>query len=168
MRSKLSTKILTKQSILYEFLAEFLDVLKRTLAQNSRGIIIRRHDVSWKTSQQSLSSQVTYHGSNADVIIELPWPSTDPPRPVQARYTLRISKWTWNIQKVPFAHIPRASSRLSLCACAVTRSIQWQATDAISWNSCYVYIFSCALNTFKTIELPADCEIRPVIRFFVR
>ena len=69
---KLRTKILTKQSILYEFLAEFLDVLKITLEQNSRGIIIRRHDVSWKTSQHSLSSQVTYNGSNADVIIELP------------------------------------------------------------------------------------------------
>jgi len=66
---------------------------------------------------------------------------------------------------VPSAHISRASSRLLLCTCAVTSSINWETTDAISWNSCYVYVFSCALNMFKTIEGPADCEIRSVIRF---
>ena len=64
------------------------------------------------------------------------------------------------------AHISRASSRLSLCSCAVTSSINWEATDVISWNSCYVYVCSCALNMFKTIEGAADCEIRSVIRFF--
>ena len=62
-------------------------------------------------------------------------------------------------------HISRASSRLSLCICSVTSSISWEATDAISWNSCYVYVCSCALNMFKTMEGAADCEIRSVIRF---
>jgi len=66
---------------------------------------------------------------------------------------------------VPSAHISRTSSRLSLCACAVTSSINWEATDAISWNLCYVYICSCALNMFKTIEGATDCEIWFVIRF---
>jgi len=61
--------------------------------------------------------------------------------------------------------ISRTSLRLSLCACAVTSSIIWEATDAISWNSCYVYACSCALNMFKTIEGAADCEIWSVIRF---
>jgi len=51
-----------------------------------------------------------------------------------------------------------------LCACAVTYYINWEATDAISWNSCYVYVCSCTLNTFKTTEGAADCEIRSVIR----
>ena len=71
-----------------------------------------------------------------------------------------LGKW------VPSAHISHASSRLSLCACAVTSSINWEATDAISWNSCYVCVCSYALNMFKTIEGAADCEIRSVIRFF--
>ena len=30
---------------------------------------------------------------------------------------------------------------------------------------CYVYVCSCALNTFKTIEGAADCEIQSVIHF---
>jgi len=47
----------------------------------------------------------------------------------------------------------------------VTSSINWEATDAISWNSCYVYVYSCKLNMFKTIEGAADCEIQSVIRF---
>jgi len=47
----------------------------------------------------------------------------------------------------------------------VTSSIIGDATDAISWNSCYVYVCSCALNMFKTIEGAADCEIWSVIRF---
>jgi len=47
----------------------------------------------------------------------------------------------------------------------VTFSINWEATDAISWNSCYVCVCSCALNIFKIIEATADCEIRSVIRF---
>jgi len=47
----------------------------------------------------------------------------------------------------------------------VTSCINWEATDAISWNSYYVYVCSCALNIFKTIEGAADCEIRSVIRF---
>ena len=68
-------------------------------------------------------------------------------------------------KRVPSAHISRASSRLSLCACAVTSSINWEATDAISWNSCYVYVCSCALNMFNTTEGAADCEIRSVICF---
>jgi len=55
--------------------------------------------------------------------------------------------------------------RLSLCTCAVTSSINWEATDAISWNSCYVYVCFCVLNIFETIEGAADCEIRSVIRF---
>ena len=62
-------------------------------------------------------------------------------------------------------------SKYSLCIslshprdCTVTSSIKWEATDAISWNSCYVYVCSCALNMFKTIEGAADCEIRSVIR----
>ena len=58
----------------------------------------------------------------------------------------------------------RASSRLSLCACAVTSSINREATDAISCNSYYVYVCFSALNMFKTIEVAADCEIRSVIR----
>ena len=62
-------------------------------------------------------------------------------------------------------HISRTSSRLSLCACAVTSSISWEATDAILWNLCYVYVCSCVLNMFKTIEEAADCEIQSVIRF---
>jgi len=75
-----------------------------------------------------------------------------------------ISRLVRNIHRlfgkqVPSAHVSRASSRLSLCACAVTSSINWEATDAISWNSCYVYVCSCALNMFKTIEGAADCEI---------
>jgi len=67
---------------------------------------------------------------------------------------------------VPPAHISRPSLRLSLCACAVTSAISWEATDAISWNLCYVYVCSCAWNTFKTIQGAADCEIRSLIRFF--
>jgi len=47
----------------------------------------------------------------------------------------------------------------------VISSINWEATDAISWNSCYVYICSCALNMFKTIEGASDCVTRSVIRF---
>ena len=49
--------------------------------------------------------------------------------------------------------------------------VQWlplsieKDTDAISWNSCYVYVCSCAFNMFKTIEGAANCEIRSVIRF---
>ena len=62
-------------------------------------------------------------------------------------------------------HISRASSRLSLCACAVTSAISWESTDAISWSLCYVYVCFCALNMFKTIEVAADCEIWFVIRF---
>jgi len=58
-----------------------------------------------------------------------------------------------------------AFSRLSLCACAVTSSIIWEATDDISWNSCNVYVCPCALNMFKTIEGTTDCEIRSVISF---
>jgi hypothetical protein len=46
---------------------------------------------------------------------------------------------------VSSAHISRASSRLSLCACAVTTSINWEDTDAISWKLCYVYVCSCAI-----------------------
>ena len=57
-------------------------------------------------------------------------------------------------KQVPSAHIFRASSRMSLCACAVTSCINWEATDAIWWNSYYVYVCSCALNMFKTIEGP--------------
>ena len=53
----------------------------------------------------------------------------------ESKYRLRIS----------LAH----PSRLSLCACAVTSSINWEATDAISLNSCYVYVCSCSLNMFK-------------------
>jgi len=41
----------------------------------------------------------------------------------------------------------------------VTSSINLEAIDAISWNSCYVYVCSCALNMFKTIEGAAECEI---------
>ena len=43
--------------------------------------------------------------------------------------------------------------------------LNWEATDAIFWNSCYVYVSSCALNIFKTIEGAADCKIRLVIHF---
>jgi hypothetical protein len=43
-------------------------------------------------------------------------------------------------KQVPSGHISRESSRLSLYACAVTSPINWEATDAISWNSCYVYV----------------------------
>jgi len=42
---------------------------------------------------------------------------------------------------------------------------QLGTTDAISWNPCYVYVCSYALNMFKTIDGTADCEIRYVIRF---
>ena len=35
-----------------------------------------------------------------------------------------------------------AHPRDSLCACALTSSINWEATDAISWNSCYVALKS--------------------------
>ena len=69
---------------------------------------------------------------------------------------------------VPSAYIARASSRLSLCACAVTSSFNWGTTEAISWNSCYVYVCSCGLNMFKTIEGAADWEILSVIRFFLK
>jgi len=62
-------------------------------------------------------------------------------------------------------YISRTSSRLSLYACTVTFCINWEATDAISWNSCYVHVCSCALNMFKTIEGAADCVILSVIRF---
>ena len=62
-------------------------------------------------------------------------------------------------KKAPPAHISRATSRLSLCACAVTSSINWEATDTISWNSCYVYVCSCVLNMFKTTEGATDCEM---------
>ena len=48
----------------------------------------------------------------------------------------------------------------------MTFSINLEATDAISWNSCYVYVCSCALNMFKTNVGAADCEIRSVIRFW--
>ena len=48
---------------------------------------------------------------------------------------------------------------MSLCACTVTSCINWEATDAISWNLCYVYVCSCALNMFKTVEGATDCEI---------
>ena len=55
------------------------------------------------------------------------------------------------------------------CGLAVVVWFRMQAealdTDAISWNSCYVYVCSCVLNMFKTIEGAADCEIRSVIRF---
>ena len=64
------------------------------------------------------------------------------------------------------SHISRASSRLktvTLRRCS--DFLYWEATDAISWSSCYVYVCSCALNIFKTIEGAADCEIRSVIRF---
>jgi len=44
-------------------------------------------------------------------------------------------------------------------------SYNWKDTDAISWNSCYVYVCSCVSNMFKTTEGAADCEIRSVIRF---
>jgi len=47
----------------------------------------------------------------------------------------------------------------------MTSSINSEAADAISSISCYVYVCSCALNMFKTIEEAADCEIRSVIRF---
>ena len=47
----------------------------------------------------------------------------------------------------------------------MTSSINWEATDTISWNSCYVYVCSCALNIFKTIKGAAGCEVRSVIRF---
>ena len=67
-------------------------------------------------------------------------------------------------KEVPSAHISRTCSKLSLCACAVTSSINWEATDPISWNSCYIYVCSCALNMFKTIEWAADCVMRTVIR----
>jgi len=68
----------------------------------------------------------------------------------ESKYRLRIS----------IAH-----PRDSLCACAVTSSINWETIDAISWDSCYVYVYSFALHMFKTIEGAADCEIRSVIRF---
>ena len=41
----------------------------------------------------------------------------------------------------------------------MTSSNNWEATDTIPWNSCYIYLCSCALNMFKTIEGAADCEI---------
>jgi hypothetical protein len=66
---------------------------------------------------------------------------------------------------VTSAHISRASSRLSHCTCAVTSSINEEATDAILWNSFYVYVCSCALNISKIIEGVAYCEITPVICF---
>ena len=47
----------------------------------------------------------------------------------------------------------------------MTSFTNWEARDAISWNSFHVYVCSCALNMFKTIEGAADCEIRSVIRF---
>ena len=47
----------------------------------------------------------------------------------------------------------------------MTSFVNWEATDAISWNSCYVYVCSCALNTFKAIEGVVNCEIQSVIRF---
>ena len=52
-----------------------------------------------------------------------------------------------------------------LCACAVTSSINWEGKDAISCNSCYVYVCSWVLNMFKIIEGAADCEIQSVIHF---
>ena len=66
---------------------------------------------------------------------------------------------------VPSAHISRTSPRLSLCMCAVTFSINWEATDNISCHLCYVYVCSCASNIFKTNEGATDCEIPSVIRF---
>jgi len=47
----------------------------------------------------------------------------------------------------------------------VTSLINWEATDAISWILCYVYVCSCALNIFKTIEGATNCEIQSVFRF---
>jgi len=47
----------------------------------------------------------------------------------------------------------------------LTSFINWEATRVISWNSCYIYVCSCALNMFKTIDGAADCKIRSVIRF---
>ena len=47
----------------------------------------------------------------------------------------------------------------------MTPSINWEATDAISWNLCYVCVCSCALNIFKTTERAADCKRRSVICF---
>ena len=43
-------------------------------------------------------------------------------------------------------------------------SINWEAKDNISWNSSYVYVCSCVLNMFKTIERDANSEIWSVIR----
>ena len=84
---------------------------------------------------------------------------------MRSEFSYQFGSHRRHFVKFVFAHISRASSRLSLCACAVTSSINLEATDAISWNSCYVYVYSCALNMFKTIEGAADCEIRSVIRF---
>jgi len=56
----------------------------------------------------------------------------------ESKYRLRIS--LAHPRDCHFAHVP------------VPSSINLKAPDAISWNLCYVYICSCALNMFKTIE----------------
>jgi len=57
-------------------------------------------------------------------------------------------------RKVPSAHISCASSRLSICARAVTSCINWGATDPISWNLRYVYVCSLRYTCLRQLKGP--------------
>ena len=47
----------------------------------------------------------------------------------------------------------------------VVSLVHWQATDANTRKAGGVHVLFCAFKMFKTIERPADCEMRSVIRF---
>jgi hypothetical protein len=55
------------------------------------------------------------------------------------------------------AYLSRILETVILSMC--NNFLKWEATDAISWKSCYVYVCSFALTMFKTTEGAAGCEI---------
>ncbi|KAG8337477.1 hypothetical protein J6590_022510 [Homalodisca vitripennis] len=67
----------------------------------------------------------------------------------------------------PTAHIRGlfGNKRAAKCACGLTPGMHCTQNDAISSEIIVVCCFLCLFKMFKTIERPADCEIRSVIRF---
>ncbi|KAG8259791.1 hypothetical protein J6590_004918 [Homalodisca vitripennis] len=55
--------------------------------------------------------------------------------------------------------------RAAKCACGLTPGMHCAQNDAICSEIVVVCCCLCLFKMFKTIERPADCEIRSVIRF---
>jgi hypothetical protein len=62
-------------------------------------------------------------------------------------------------------NISVAALRSWFRSCALSSFLHWQATDPNTTKADSVYVLFCAFKMLKMIELPADCEIRSVMRF---